>query len=100
MLWVEFKRMRSADMKKLLTVLFLCLPLVALAKKKEIPQAPLPSAIVNAKTAFLVNGGGSSIAFDAFYAEMKQWGKYQIVGSPEEADLIIELKYWNRPQWN
>lgn len=24
---------------------------------------------------------------------MKQWGKYEIIGSPEEADLIIELAY-------
>ena len=25
---------------------------------------------------------------------MKEWGKYEIVGSPDGADLIIELKYW------
>ena len=25
---------------------------------------------------------------------MKEWGRYQIVGSPDDADLIIELKYW------
>ena len=24
---------------------------------------------------------------------MKQWGKYEIVGSPDEADLIVELAY-------
>jgi hypothetical protein len=24
---------------------------------------------------------------------MKNWGKYQVVGSPEEADLIVELSY-------
>ena len=24
---------------------------------------------------------------------MKNWGKYEIVGSPENADLIIELSY-------
>jgi hypothetical protein len=28
-----------------------------------------------------------------YYCRMKQWGKYEIVGSPEEADLVIELAY-------
>lgn len=39
------------------------------------------------------NGGGSNLAYDAFYSKMKEWGKYQVVGSPEEADLIVELGY-------
>jgi hypothetical protein len=30
---------------------------------------------------------------DAFYSKIKEWGKYDIVGSPEEADLIVELSY-------
>src|SRR5580700_6151128 len=62
-------------------------------KQKDIPQAPLPGAVVNAKKVFLTNGGGSNLAYDAFYSEMKSWGKYQIVGSPDEADLIVELAY-------
>lgn len=62
-------------------------------KKKAVPVAPLPTAIVNAKKIFLSNGGGSNFAYDAFYSRMKEWGKYEIVGSPEEADLIVELSY-------
>lgn len=62
-------------------------------KKKDVPVAPLPAVIVNAKKIFLSNGGGSNLAYDAFYAKMKEWGKYEIVGSPEEADLIVELSY-------
>jgi len=81
-------------MKKCILILLLCLPLVAVAKKKEIPQAPLPSQVTQAKTVFLVNAGGSSLAFDDLYAEMKQWGRYEIVGSPEAADLVISLQYW------
>lgn len=61
--------------------------------KKDIPAAPLPAIVVNAQKAFLTNGGGSDLAYDAFYAKMKEWGKYNIVGSPDEADLIIELAY-------
>jgi len=61
--------------------------------RKNVPVAPLPAVVVNAKKVFLSNGGGSNLAYDAFYSEMKRWGKYAIVGSPEEADLIVELAY-------
>jgi len=81
-------------MKNAALILFLLLSFSSLAKsKKDIPIAPLPAAIVNAKKVFLTNGGGSSLAYDAFYSEMKQWGKYEIVGSPDDADLIVELSY-------
>ena len=62
-------------------------------KKKDVPVAPLPAVIVNAKKIFLSNGGGSNLAYDAFYSKMKEWARYEIVGSPEEADLIVELSY-------
>lgn len=62
-------------------------------KKKDVPVAPLPAAIVSAKKIFLSNGGGNNLAYDAFYSKMKEWDKYEIVGSPDEADLIVELSY-------
>jgi hypothetical protein len=62
-------------------------------KEKDVTIAPLPAVIVNAKKVFLSNGGGSSLAYDAFYSKMKEWSKYKIVGSPEESDLIVELSY-------
>jgi hypothetical protein len=79
------------------TIMLLCtlvfsLPLVA-KTRKDIPAAPLPQAIVSAHKVFLSNGGGSDLAYDAFYSEMKNWGRYQIVGSPDDADLIVELSY-------
>jgi hypothetical protein len=64
--------------------------------RKDIPLAPLPQVILTAHTVFLSNGGGSDLAFDAFYSEMKKWGKYQIVGSPDDAELIVELSYKSR----
>jgi hypothetical protein len=65
----------------------------AQGKKTDVPVAPLPTAILDAKKIFLSNGGGSNLAYDAFYSDIKSWGKYQIVGSPAEADLIVELAY-------
>lgn len=76
-------------------ILALLMPLGALASKRKLPPpAPLPSQVTQAKTVFLTNGGGSELAFDAFYQAFKQWGKYEIVGSPDKADLVITLQYW------
>lgn len=61
--------------------------------RKDVPPAPLPTAIVDAHKVFLSNRGGSDLAYDAFYQAMKSWGKYQMVGSPDNAELIIELSY-------
>jgi len=82
-------------MRKLisLAVLFLLVPAIQAKTRKDIPPAPLPAAIVDAHKVFLSNGGGSDLAYDAFYSEMKKWGKYQIVGTPDDADLIVELSY-------
>lgn len=83
-------------MRKIVLVvicLFFCVFGMAARHRKDIPPAPLPAIIVNAKKIFLTNGGGSDLAYDTFYSEMRKWGKYQIVGSPDEADLIVELSY-------
>jgi hypothetical protein len=82
-------------MRKLAFVLgFLVLiPTIHAKTRKDVPPAPLPEAIVTAHKVFLSNGGGSDLAYDAFYAEMKKWGKYQVVGSPDDAELIVELSY-------
>jgi len=68
-------------------------PVLAAKTRKDIPPAPLPSLVLNAHRVFLSNGGGSDLAYDAFYQAMKSWGKYQIVGSPEDAELVVQLSY-------
>ena len=61
--------------------------------KQAPPPAPLPAQVVRAKKIFLSNGGGSNLAYDEFYSKMKKWGRYEIAGSPDEAELIVELSY-------
>jgi hypothetical protein len=60
---------------------------------KVVPVAPLPMAISNAKRVFLTNAGGSDLAYDEFYSQIKTWGRFSIAGSPSDADIVIELRY-------
>lgn len=71
--------------------------------RKDIPKAPLPSLITNAKTVFIVNAGGkdpaldmddsAELVYDVIYNEFKTWAKYQIVDSATGADLIFVVSY-------
>jgi hypothetical protein len=62
--------------------------------------APVPTAIFSAKTVFISNTSGQSwlaanlrdLAYSEFYAAMKDWGRYQLVSSPADADLVIEIR--------
>ena len=91
----------------------LTLAIAALAQQtEEIPDAPVPSAIVNSKTVFVSNGGeqsnyqmavsdhyydgGPNRIYNQFYQAMKTWGRYTLASSPGEADLVFEISFDNR----
>jgi len=67
----------------LFLLLFLLLPVQS--------KAPLPAPMVDAKRVYLVNESAKSELFDFFYEEMKTWNRYEIVDSPDKADLVFEL---------
>jgi len=79
--------------KEVSLCLFVLICAAAGQSRRHIPPAPLPSVVVNAKKVFLTNGGGSDLAYDTFYSEIKKWGKYEVIGSPDDADLIVEISY-------
>src|SRR5580698_1305668 len=66
--------------------------------------APVPPALWNAKTVFISNAGADSGLFphpfsgdpdrpyNQFYSAMQSWGRYEIVGDPSQADIVIELQ--------
>src|SRR5260370_15496728 len=68
-------------------------PTFAAKSRKDVPLAPLPAKVLAAKKVFLANGGGSDLAYDALYAAMKEWSRFQIVGTTSDADLILEIRY-------
>ena len=76
------------------------------AQAKQDEQAPIPAQIVAAKKVFIANGGGddpgmpdplfsggSDRPYNQFYASLKSSGKYELVGSPAEADLLFEIRF-------
>ena len=71
-----------------------------------VAPAPIPAQINTAKKAFISNSGADVAsraifkragdpeqAYDRFYAEMKSWGRYEIVSTPSDADLVFEIRF-------
>ncbi len=74
------------------------------AQTSKIAAAPVPGAITSSRKIFISNGGdscaavkqlgqGPDVAYDEFYAAMKAWGHYDLTASPEEADLVFEIRF-------
>lgn len=62
--------------------------------------APIPSQITSAKKVFISNTVGDDLysndpsqVYSAFYSAMKSWGRYDLVSSPGNADLIFEISF-------
>ncbi len=74
--------------------------------QEAVPAAPVPAQIVAAKKVFISNAGGGCTPFgqvgfsggpdrpyDEFYAAVKDWGRYQLVAAPADADLDFEISF-------
>jgi hypothetical protein len=62
-------------------------------------NAPVPSQIQQAQTVFLTNSGAdpnfpinATKAYNDIYAALKTWGRYKLVSSPEQANLVFQLR--------
>jgi len=87
-----------------LAVLLLQVSGLAADQPKVAPAAPVPPQILAAKKVFIANAGGDDRwyenpifnggplrAYNEFYAAVKTAGRYEIVGSPADAELIFEI---------
>jgi hypothetical protein len=84
-------------------VMLSCIGLVA-QQTGPVAAAPVPSLLLSAKTVFISNAGADSglfphpfagdpdRAYNEFYANVESWGRYQLVASPGQADLVFELQ--------
>jgi hypothetical protein len=72
------------------------------------PPGPVPEQIGTTKKVFIANGGGESFEtvidqtvfnggpdrpYNEFYAELNSWGRYTLVSSPSDADLVLEISW-------
>jgi hypothetical protein len=84
--------------------LFFAVAAGAQAPLSVLPLAPVPPALLNAKTVFISNAGADSglfphpfsgdpdRAYNEFYSGIQGWGRYQIVTDPSAADVVFELQ--------
>ena len=70
----------------LLAAILLALPLPVRSQK-----APIPTKIIEAKTVFLLSETGDERHLDAAYKALRRWGRWEIVGDREKADLVLLL---------
>jgi hypothetical protein len=89
-----------------LAIALTSVPLLTGQPSPESGQAPIPEQILTARKVFISNAGldANSIAvfrragdanlpYNRFYAAMKNWGRFEIVGAPSDADLVFETRY-------
>jgi hypothetical protein len=80
-------------------------PSVQAQGAKENAPAPLPTQIVSAKKVFIANAGqetnpnvggysgGIDRTYNQFYSALKRWGRYELVSSPNDCDLVLEIQF-------
>ena len=73
--------------------LFVCIGSAVPAQDRKVERAPLPTAILSEKAVFVANAGGSDLAFDTVYTELKAWGRYSLVDDPSKSDLVFEVSF-------
>jgi hypothetical protein len=88
---------------------FVCAALLFMipARAQELspkPGGPVPPSLLTAKKIFISNAGADSglfphpfsgnpgRAYNQFYAAVQNWGRYECVTDPSDADLVFELR--------
>src|SRR5258708_14238742 len=86
-----------------LTMLFPCL-VDAQSALTAAPPAPVPAELLSARKIFVSNAGADSGLFphpfsgdpsrgySALFAALHELGQYELVASPSQADLVLELR--------
>jgi hypothetical protein len=54
-------------------------------------KTPIPEALLNAKTAVVINQGSDAKDFEKFCTLLSEWGRFELVPDSGKADIIIRL---------
>ena len=76
------------------------------AQQQSTPSAPIPAQIPAAKKVFVSNGGDDdwtiphqihtpTLTYNQFYADIKSWGKFELMSSPADADVVFEIRSYD-----
>lgn len=82
-----------------LAMAVLFVPMLTAQEPPEVPAAPVPTPILLGKKAFISNGestavtGIPNLTYNKFYALMKDWGRYELVSTPADADVVFEIRF-------
>lgn len=80
-------------------IALLTIPIAAAKKGPEFPRGPIPKQVVTGKKVFIsylvsdADPGAPDLTYNEFYSLIKDWGKYELVSAPAEADLIFEIRF-------
>jgi hypothetical protein len=90
---------------RLLAVVVTLAPVAWAQQAPAAPVAPVPAQIVTAKTVFISNAGVDATSpvdfkrarptepYNQFYVAMKRRARYEVVGTPADADLVLQLRF-------
>ena len=92
------KHVLSRTVGRPLALVGLIIAVLPLGRAQQ-PQPPATSGaaahydrMAAAKSVFLKNAGGNDIPFNVISRDFEGWGRYILVDSPDNADLIIEIQ--------
>jgi hypothetical protein len=78
-----------------LTAALLLAPLSPVAAQANDKRPSLPTVVMNAKTVYVDNQTTSAELQNTAYAELAKWGRFQIVDTPQKADVVLRLSNGN-----
>jgi hypothetical protein len=58
-------------------------------------RPPLPTMVMNARTIYVDNHTTSAELQNTAYTELSKWGRFQVVDTPQKADIVLQLSNWN-----
>jgi len=79
------------------------------AKGVNTLAAPVPTPLLNGKRAFIsyeqgdvtafpsAYSGGPERAYSEFFAQMKTWGRFELVLDPSDADVVFAVRFVDSP---
>ena len=96
----------TSSFRLLATMLLLVGSPATWAQQPLSAAAPVPTKIFEAKKVFISNAGvdvasaavwqgtttGPNEPYSQFYFAMQRWGRYELVGTPSDADLVLQLR--------